>query len=185
MVPAEVYIEIDHYSYRMRKDGPDAFSYHFKNVLDDTPFKIYAGPVSSQEMTLSVIKKPGILTLDIGLDYPSYTGRKDEELRNIGDLVVPEGLREDRSQRRGDGASCVESRNDDGDLWYQLSTLVSYGVWSNGCAAPGGDSVPLSWPSEELTPGTGIAAAAGPGGRRAWPRRPRSRRPCRAPRRDP
>ena len=91
MVPAEVYIEIDNYSYRMRKDGADAFSYHFKNVLEDTPFKIYAGPVSSQEMLLSVIKKPGILTFDIGLDYPSYTGRKDEDLRNIGDLVVPEG----------------------------------------------------------------------------------------------
>ncbi|HEX5112400.1 MAG TPA: DUF4175 family protein, partial [Saprospiraceae bacterium] len=26
-----------------------------------------------------------------GLDYPSYTGRRDEELHNIGDLVVPEG----------------------------------------------------------------------------------------------
>jgi hypothetical protein len=91
MVPAEVYIEIDNYSYRMRKDGADAFSYNFKNVLEDTPFRIYAGPVSSQEMNLSVIKKPGILNFDIGLDYPSYTGRKDEELRNIGDLVVPEG----------------------------------------------------------------------------------------------
>ncbi len=91
MVPAEVYIEIDNYSYRMRKDGADAFSYNFKNVLEDTPFRIYAGPVTSQEMNLSVIKKPGILNFDIGLDYPSYTGRKDEELRNIGDLVVPEG----------------------------------------------------------------------------------------------
>jgi len=91
MVPAEVYIEIDNYSYRMRKDGQDAFSYHFKNVLEDTPFKIYAGPVSSAEMVLSVIKKPGILNFDIELDYPSYTGRKDEDLKNIGDLVVPEG----------------------------------------------------------------------------------------------
>jgi hypothetical protein len=91
MMPAEVYIEIDNYSYRMRKDDAGAFSYNFKNVLEDTPFRIYAGPVSSQEMTLGVIKKPGILTLDIGLDYPSYTGRKDEDLRNIGDLVVPEG----------------------------------------------------------------------------------------------
>ena len=91
MVPNEVFIEIDNYSYRMRKDGQDAFSYHFKNVLDDTPFRIYAGPVSSQEMTLGVIKKPGILTFDIGLDYPSYTGRKDEELKNIGDIIVPEG----------------------------------------------------------------------------------------------
>ncbi len=91
MSPAEVFIEIDHYSYRMRKNGQDAFSYHFKNVQDDTPFRIYAGPVSSSDMKLSVIKKPGILSFDIGLDYPAYTGRKDEDLRNIGDLIIPEG----------------------------------------------------------------------------------------------
>jgi len=91
MTPAEVFIEIDNYSYRLRKDGASSFSYHFKNVQDDTPFKIYAGPVSSPEMTLAVIKKPGIISFDIGLDYPSYTGRRDEDLNNIGDLVVPEG----------------------------------------------------------------------------------------------
>jgi len=91
MVPAEVFIEIDHYSYRMRADGKENFSYHFRNVQDDTPFRIYAGPVSSEELTLDVIKKPGITSFDIGLDYPSYTGRRDEELHNIGDLVVPEG----------------------------------------------------------------------------------------------
>ena len=91
MVPAEVFIEIDHYAYRMKPEGKESFSYHFKNVQEDTPFRIYAGPVSAQELTLSVIKKPGILSFDIGLDYPSYTGRKDEDLHNIGDLVVPEG----------------------------------------------------------------------------------------------
>jgi hypothetical protein len=91
MVPAEVFIEIDHYSYRMRNEGNESFSYHFKNVQEDTPFRIYAGPVSSETYTLSVIKKPGILSFDIELDYPSYTGRRDEVLRNIGDLVVPEG----------------------------------------------------------------------------------------------
>ncbi|MEP6647415.1 MAG: DUF4175 family protein, partial [Saprospiraceae bacterium] len=91
MTPAEVFIEIDNYSYRLKKDGAASFSYHFKNVQDDTPFKIYAGPVSSQEMNLAVIKKPGIMSFEIGLDYPSYTGRKDENLNNIGDIVVPEG----------------------------------------------------------------------------------------------
>ncbi len=91
VTPAEVFIEIDNFSYRLRKDGPTSFSYQFKNVQDDTPFKIYAGPVSSQEMTLAVIKKPGIISFDIGLDYPAYTGRKDDNLNNIGDLVVPEG----------------------------------------------------------------------------------------------
>lgn len=91
MIPAEVFIEIGDYSYRLKSEGQNAFSYRFQNVLEDTPFRIYAGPVYSEEMNLSVIKKPGILSFDIGLDYPAYTGRKDEDLRNIGDLVVPEG----------------------------------------------------------------------------------------------
>ena len=93
MVPAEVFIEIDNYSYRMRKDEAGAFSYHFKNVLEDTPFRIYSGPVRSEDYALSVIRKPGILSFDIGLDFPAYTGRKDEDLRNIGDLIVPEGTK--------------------------------------------------------------------------------------------
>ena len=91
MAPAEVFIEIDNYSYRMRSEGKESFSYHFKNIQDDTPFRIYAGPVSSEDLMLEVIRKPGILTLDIELNYPAYTGRRDEELHNIGDLVVPEG----------------------------------------------------------------------------------------------
>jgi flagellar biosynthesis GTPase FlhF len=93
MMPAEVYIEVDNYSYRMRKDDQGTFSYNFKNVLEDIPFTIYSGPVRSTDLNLSVIKKPGILSFDIELDFPSYTGRKDEALRNIGDLIVPEGTK--------------------------------------------------------------------------------------------
>lgn len=29
--------------------------------------------------------------MQVGLDYPSYTGRKDESLTNVGDLIVPVG----------------------------------------------------------------------------------------------
>src|SRR5690606_19397495 len=78
-------------AYRMRQGADGTFTYTFKNVQDQTPFRIYAGPVSTEELTLEVIKKPGILGFDIGLDYPAYTGRRDEDLKNIGDLVVPEG----------------------------------------------------------------------------------------------
>lgn len=91
MIPAEVFIEIDHYAYRMRRDEANVFSYTFKNVQNNTPFRIYAGPVSGDALMLEVIKKPGIVDFGVELDYPSYTGKKDESLRNIGDLVVPEG----------------------------------------------------------------------------------------------
>lgn len=93
MSPAEVFIEVDHYAYRMRQEAAGTFTYTFKNVQDDTGFRIYSGPVSSDEFTLSVVKKSGIAAFTVSLDYPAYTGRQDEELKNLGDLIVPEGTR--------------------------------------------------------------------------------------------
>ncbi len=157
MSPAEVFIEIDNYSYRLRKDSPSTFSYHFKNVQDDTPFRIYAGPVSAAEMTLAVIKKPGILSFDIGLDYPSYTGRRDEELNNIGDLVVPEGTyltwdiqaaHTEALDARFEGQSSMleaERRSEDRFILKSRATRDSrYTLYLNNSLLPRPDSVQYS-----------------------------------------
>ncbi len=93
VLPNEVSIMVDDYQYRLRKDDRDAFTYRFKNVQSDTRFHIFAGDVRSKAYDLSVLRKPNIVSFDIALDYPAYTGRKDETLSNIGDLVVPKGTR--------------------------------------------------------------------------------------------
>ena len=90
-LPNEVFIQIDDYQYRMKKEAPSEFSYRFRNVHKDMPFKVFAGRVSSEPLTLRVLKKPNLLSFAVNLDYPGYTGRRDEVLQNIGDLVVPEG----------------------------------------------------------------------------------------------
>lgn len=91
ILPNEVFVDIDDYQYRLSKQTANTFTYQFSNVQKDTDFKIFASDVSSTDYTLGVMEKPNILGFDIKLDYPAYTGRKDEKLANIGDLVVPMG----------------------------------------------------------------------------------------------
>lgn len=91
VLPAEAYIEIDNFQYRLTKKNQDTYGYIFRNVQKDTPFRIFSGAVSSPEQVLTVLAKPSLADFSVKLDYPSYTGRKDEVLDNVGDLVVPEG----------------------------------------------------------------------------------------------
>ncbi len=91
VLPNEVYIDIDNYKYRLNKDEAGKFSYQFSNVQKKTDFNLFSSGVASDDYTLDVLAKPNILGFDIKLDYPAYTQRKDEELSNIGDLVLPLG----------------------------------------------------------------------------------------------
>jgi hypothetical protein len=90
-VPNEVFIDIDGYQYRLNKNEQNLFSYKFSNVQKNTNFKLSGGGVSSDDYTLNVLKKPNIAGFDVELDYPSYTQRADENLANVGDIVVPLG----------------------------------------------------------------------------------------------
>ena len=97
-LPNEVFINVDNYKYRLKKNQNDIFSYRFSNVQKDTKFQIFAAgdrgqKVTSKNYNISVLKKPNITGFDIELDYPGYTGRKDETLQNIGDLVIPQGTK--------------------------------------------------------------------------------------------
>ncbi len=93
VLPDEVYISLEGLEYRLKKEAPNRFVYFFKNVQKNKRFRLFAGSVSSKEYELKVLKKPNVTGFDISLDYPAYTGRKDEKLSNQGDLMVPVGTR--------------------------------------------------------------------------------------------
>ena len=93
VVPAEAYVNIDGNAYRMTPEGGGAFSYRFQNVAEDLDFRFASGDVTSRPYALDVIEKPNLLGFSVRLDYPAYTGRRDETLDNLGDLTVPEGTR--------------------------------------------------------------------------------------------
>lgn len=91
VVPNEAFIDLDGIQYRLQKDSLGHFSYLFHNLQKDQKFKLFSGRVSSIEQNLTVLKKPNIVEFDVFLDYPAYTGRKDEQMTNMGDLSVPDG----------------------------------------------------------------------------------------------
>lgn len=91
--PAEVFIDIDNFQYRMRKSEDGFFTYTFKNLQKPQSFELFSGRVRSKSYKLNVLAKPNLTNFEVRLDYPSYTGRKDETLSNIGDLVVPAGTK--------------------------------------------------------------------------------------------
>jgi hypothetical protein len=90
-LPAEVFIEVDNFQYRLTKEAPNLFSYRFVNVQKDTDFRLFSGAVRSKKFTLDVLEKPNMLGFEVKLNYPSYLQRPNETLNSIGDLVLPVG----------------------------------------------------------------------------------------------
>jgi len=92
-IPAEVFVEVGDNLYRLDKQSAIGFSYVFKNLQKTTPFRLYADGFYSKEYELTALPKPLVLNFNIALDYPDYTGHKDETVNNTGDLTVPAGTK--------------------------------------------------------------------------------------------
>ncbi len=69
------------------------FFYTFKNVTESVSFRLSAAGFSSAEYTLRVAQKPILKAFRVVVDYPDYTGRKDETRASLGDMTVPVGTR--------------------------------------------------------------------------------------------
>ncbi|NNE26774.1 MAG: DUF4175 domain-containing protein [Saprospiraceae bacterium] len=93
VLPDEVFVEVDNFQYRMKKLSKDQFRYTFNSVQKNIAFNVFSGSVRSDKHELDVLLKPNLSSFEVSLDYPSYTGRKDEVLNNIGDMLLPEGTK--------------------------------------------------------------------------------------------
>lgn len=90
-LPEQASILIDGSAYRLEKTSPDEFSYTFRQVDRSREFFLEAEGFRSSDFELEMIPKPALINFDLVLDYPDYTGLKDEILKNTGDAQVPEG----------------------------------------------------------------------------------------------
>ncbi|MCB0376643.1 MAG: hypothetical protein KDD04_12045, partial [Sinomicrobium sp.] len=90
-VPETASIHIDEETYFMQNHGPGSFEYTFVNPKQDITFYVAANGVRSKPYRLRVIKVPALLDFSMALDYPAYTGKPDEIVKNTGNAAVPEG----------------------------------------------------------------------------------------------
>ncbi|MCF8302808.1 MAG: hypothetical protein K9I94_05975 [Bacteroidales bacterium] len=92
-IPKDLYVETRDGKFRMNNHKPGSYSHKIKNVQKDITFRIRNHQYESKTYKVRVLPKPTILSFNIQLDYPKYTGRKDETIENKGDMIVPEGTK--------------------------------------------------------------------------------------------
>lgn len=90
-LPDQVYVKQGGNNFKMQKKSATSYVYKFSNLQKDADFVLTAVGFDSKEYTLKVLPKPMIVGFQVSLDYPDYTGKKDETLQNVGDLNVPAG----------------------------------------------------------------------------------------------
>ncbi len=91
VIPSDVFIQFEDFSYKLEKEDVGRFGYTFKNVQKDIDFTLFSGNVDSKKQTLKILPTSSITDFSLSLNYPSYTGRKDEVIHNIGDAFIPQG----------------------------------------------------------------------------------------------
>jgi len=90
-IPDAVILLVDGNEYNLNKESAIRFSYVFRNIQKEKTFRLSADGFTSKEYVLNVLPNPIVLNFDTELKYPAYTGKKNEVVRNTGDLVVPAG----------------------------------------------------------------------------------------------
>ncbi|MEM7085920.1 MAG: DUF4175 family protein [Bacteroidota bacterium] len=91
VVPENATISFNNETYYLEQTAPGSFEYTFSQPSEALTFRLNANKVSSKEYTLEVVKTPSLLAFEMVLDYPAYTGRKDEVLKSTGNATIPEG----------------------------------------------------------------------------------------------
>ncbi|MFC5412314.1 DUF4175 family protein [Larkinella bovis] len=90
-LPQDVYLVSNQTRFKLNNDGNGHFTYTFDNVQRDIPFRFEAVGFTSPNFKLIVLDRPGLLSFDVSLVYPSYLNKPSEQLSNVGNLLVPEG----------------------------------------------------------------------------------------------
>ena len=90
-IPGEVFIKTKDVTYKMVRNREFVFSYLFKSLQGNFPFRIVAGDFRSEEYEIKVFPKPIILNFDVAINYPAYINKPNEKIENQGDFIVPEG----------------------------------------------------------------------------------------------
>jgi len=93
VIPENASITYNNETYYLIQSAPGLFEYTFLHLTEPVEFHFKANEVVSQEYFLEVIKTPSLVAFEMELDYPTYTGKKDETLTSTGNAIIPEGTK--------------------------------------------------------------------------------------------
>ena len=91
ILPTDLKINFNSESYYLTKVAFNTYEYQFQNLQEKINFNLSANDVVSKDYQIKVVSVPSIINFKMELDYPSYTGKKDEIISNTGNITLPEG----------------------------------------------------------------------------------------------
>ncbi len=92
-IAESAYIVSGNQRLKMETIKPGEFTYTFEKIQNGLAFQIEASGFFSDAYTIILANRPEITELKVSLEYPRYLGRRNEELKNAGNLEVPEGTK--------------------------------------------------------------------------------------------
>ena len=93
-IPEDLYINFGKRRIKAKQQTEgNEFTYVFQNLQNSVNFSLEAAGFKSDRSVLNVDARPNLREYFINLDYPAYTGKKDEILTNIANITVPEGTK--------------------------------------------------------------------------------------------
>ncbi|NEW80651.1 MAG: hypothetical protein GZ086_14800, partial [Gelidibacter sp.] len=93
IIPENVKINFSNESYYLESNVLGKFEYFFSRIQKPTKFYLEANGVSSEIYLINSIATPVINNLKMVLQYPIYTGKKNEVVQNTGNSSVPQGTK--------------------------------------------------------------------------------------------
>ncbi|AMR30971.1 hypothetical protein A0256_05795 [Mucilaginibacter sp. PAMC 26640] len=90
-IPADVYVETAASTFKLDKENISRFRYLFTNLQKNTRFRLSGNGFSSVPYEITVNFKPVLQHFDADLAYPPYLHKKNETIKNAGDLTLPAG----------------------------------------------------------------------------------------------
>lgn len=93
LVPENVQITYNNETYYLKQTHPGTFEYVFTQPKTNIQFSLFANDVISKPYNIEVLSAPVVLSFDMFLDYPAYTKKEDETIKNTGNAIVPQGTK--------------------------------------------------------------------------------------------
>ena len=91
IIPEDAKINFSDENYYLENKGFGKFKYQFTSVKNTIEFYLEANEVVSKNYKIKSIATPVITNLKMVLNYPNYTGKRNEVIKNTGNAIVPQG----------------------------------------------------------------------------------------------
>lgn len=93
VIPEDAKINFLNENYYLENKGFGKFQYVFSSVTKPINFYLEANGVTSKTHQINCIATPVITNLKMVMNYPNYTGKKNEVIQNTGNAIVPQGTK--------------------------------------------------------------------------------------------